>query len=221
MNTHSDLQLTVRWVQFKPLPPVPTSFALLHLAILNSDEVKSVLSTILGWDKLLALISQSEDRFKNYLPSEEQTITTVRSAEDLASLVVVERLLERAVAIAKCEYAAEVRCIHMLQAILESRQNDAGEFLRSLGLSIKRVQQTRIFDTHPLDPNRPKFLDPSIVRESPKERLAVVADLDEVPAEILAEFMGALDALHRAWGGAGLRVEGGTVSTTAAAGERV
>jgi ATP-dependent Clp protease ATP-binding subunit ClpA len=48
--------------------------------------------------------------------------------------------------------------------------------------------------------------------------LAVVADLDEVPATVVADFMGALDALHRAWGGAGLRLEGGTVGSTSSAG---
>jgi len=40
----------------------------------------------------------------------------------------------------------------------------------------------------------------------PASAPVVVADLDEVPADIVAEFMGALDELHRAAGGGGLEI---------------
>jgi hypothetical protein len=36
--------------------------------------------------------------------------------------------------------------------------------------------------------------------------IVIVADLDEVPADLVAEFMGALDELHRAAGGGGLEI---------------
>lgn len=46
--------------------------------------------------------------------------------------------------------------------------------------------------------------------------LVVVADLDTLPASMVAEFLAALDDLHRAWGGGGLRIDSETVRTEAA-----
>jgi ATP-dependent Clp protease ATP-binding subunit ClpC len=37
--------------------------------------------------------------------------------------------------------------------------------------------------------------------------ITIIADLDSVPAEIVATLMAGLDGLHRAWGGAGLSIE--------------
>ena len=43
------------------------------------------------------------------------------------------------------------------------------------------------------------------VRPEPKhETLTVVVDLDALPTHVIADFMIALDRLHRAYGGAGL-----------------
>jgi hypothetical protein len=39
------------------------------------------------------------------------------------------------------------------------------------------------------------------------EEIVVIADLDVLPPEVIAGFMAALDRLHRAYGGAGLRIK--------------
>jgi hypothetical protein len=39
------------------------------------------------------------------------------------------------------------------------------------------------------------------------EEIVVIADLDVLPPEVIAGFMTALDRLHRAYGGTGLRIK--------------
>lgn len=46
------------------------------------------------------------------------------------------------------------------------------------------------------------------------ERIALVADLDSIPPALVADLLGALDALHRSWGGAGLRLESEYLGST-------
>jgi hypothetical protein len=43
--------------------------------------------------------------------------------------------------------------------------------------------------------------------EKGAEEIVVIADLDVLPPEVIAGFMAALDRLHRAYGGAGLRIK--------------
>lgn len=38
-------------------------------------------------------------------------------------------------------------------------------------------------------------------------RLSLIVDLDAIPADIVSRFLGALDRVHRAWGGGGLELE--------------
>jgi hypothetical protein len=52
-------------------------------------------------------------------------------------------------------------------------------------------------------------------------RLTIVADLELIPAEVVAEFIAALDDVHRALGGTGLEVEGHEIGLLSCASEGV
>jgi len=51
----------------------------------------------------------------------------------------------------------------------------------------------------------------------PEREFILVADLDVVPPEMVTELMASLDALHRAWGGGGLRIASTHTGTAAVA----
>ena len=123
----------------------------------------------------------------------------------------------------------------VLQLTLTERGREAAEILREERERVKREsregRERQILDaaTAALAATaieRAASADPPILRELLAEigddplgdesgRLSVIADLDQLPPVIVAELLGALDAMHRVWGGGGLVIETQTVGATA------
>lgn len=122
---------------------------------------------------------------------------------------------------------------HLLPALLREEKGIAAEVLSQLGVTLEdvRADTRRILgtDESPIPDEENNYLPqtwPTIdeLKHSVAgaklsvTRLAVVADIDVIPPRLLAEFMGALDELHRSWNGAGLEWEGGHVGIGIGAG---
>jgi ATP-dependent Clp protease ATP-binding subunit ClpC len=115
---------------------------------------------------------------------------------------------------------------HLIPALLREERGIAAEILSQLGVTLESVRaETRRLvgdvkhpSAHEEDYSTGQAwptigeLKRSVANTGLSvTRLSIIADVDIVPAGLLAEFIGALDGLHRAWGGAGLEWEGGHV----------
>jgi ATP-dependent Clp protease ATP-binding subunit ClpC len=120
---------------------------------------------------------------------------------------------------------------HLLLAFLDDESKGAGSVLRRLGVTpenfraglekilgppkerrhLGRAPAPRVDDRKP-DQDR-LLPDLEVLKTALRTSihndtaLAVLADLDEVPEFLIVGLMSSLDALHRAWGGGGLRLE--------------
>jgi ATP-dependent Clp protease ATP-binding subunit ClpA len=120
---------------------------------------------------------------------------------------------------------------HLLVGLLEGNNEVASAFA-DLGISRELVRNVlrsspysdERYENTPTGQIKLAAGDVTVVIEEPTaprgDALAVIADLDSIPPSLVVEFMAALDAVHRARGGAGLKIDAeqvGATSSSAAA----
>lgn len=122
---------------------------------------------------------------------------------------------------------------HLLPALMRER-GIAAEVLDQVGVTLEAVRaETRRLLGEPPEPDATNDISGGLAHAWPKlselkrsvagralsgARLSVIADADVAPVAVLAELLGALDGLHRAWGGGGLEWESGHVGVGAGVG---
>jgi ATP-dependent Clp protease ATP-binding subunit ClpA len=122
---------------------------------------------------------------------------------------------------------------HLLVGLLREETGPAAEALRELGITLEAVRAETghllgVEEAAGANEKDESFteawptvdqLKHSIVTTGVSmTSLSIIADVDIIPPDLLAELIGALDGLHRAWGGAGLEWESGYVGIGAGAG---
>lgn len=110
---------------------------------------------------------------------------------------------------------------HLLLTLLALHHRPLAKIIKDNGASLERLRQL-VAQGSAEHAARTQFVPLVITTDVPTldelrdairqagindEAIAVVADLDVLPPSAVADFMAALDALHRAWGGAGLVIE--------------
>jgi ATP-dependent Clp protease ATP-binding subunit ClpC len=202
---------------------VGTEHILLGLMREGEGVATTVLSALgLEMGAVQNMVYESVRRGKSVAPAGELPLSSrSKKVLDLASME------------ASAQNHSYVSTEHLLPALLREEKGIAAEVLGQLGITLEDVRaETRRLVESGLAP-RPDEEDESFQQGWPTidelkrsvantglslTRLSIVADVDIVPAAVLAEFIGALDGLHRAWGGAGLIWESGHVGVGPSAG---
>jgi ATP-dependent Clp protease ATP-binding subunit ClpA len=197
-----------------------------HLLLALIREGESVAATVLDnlgidLEQVQEMVYESVRRGKNTSLTELPLTSQAKSVLDFASIEARE-----------LNYSY-VGTDHLLPALLREESGLAAEVLGRIGVTLEAVRAETRRVVGPGEPPEPDDGDELLAQTWPTVaelkrsvagkglsavRLSVIADADIIPAGVLAELLGALDGLHRAWGGAGLKWEGGHVGVGAGAG---